>query len=132
MDNSEAFEVDPDLVKDIRSNFDARRLTERLFETCASMADCIGVAVKWEVQSVDKGKKVESAKLSSLISQLVTISSAFCLGGHLNPIKLLAGRERRVKKAKAAAAHRQATATEVRSETDEPGTRRTGGPENQT
>ncbi len=93
------FELDQQLLEDIRKNFGARQITEKLMENCAAMAECIGVTVTWTIESVDSNKDVESSKLASLVTRLVTLGGAFCLGGKINPLKAITQRERDVKKA---------------------------------
>ncbi len=93
--NPELFELDQNLMADIRKNFSASQITEKLMENCAAMAECVGVTVTWSVEAVDLDKDVEVSKLTKLLSRLLTLASAFCVGGKINPLQ----RERDVKKA---------------------------------
>lgn len=103
------FELDRELVDDIRLNFSVEHVTEKLMETCAAMGACVGVKVVWHIESVDADKSIESGKLITLLSRLATLGGAFCLGGKINPIQALAQRERDVKKAQATLTDRKET-----------------------
>lgn len=90
---------DPEFVEKIKENFHSKNsIVAALFENCTEMADCVGVKVKWKIESIDEKKIVESSRLSKLINRLATLGGAFCLGGQLNPIQALKKRQRDVKK----------------------------------